>query len=454
MLAQLPLVTTELQSDFMMESDAYSSFIAVDQELAAPVYSFGLIAGTQYADTPELRHSLEVLKRAVQYWKSRGPLSFVAHLGNALSATNETGQQWPALHSFDEARRNGNDCKQWHLTPGAHDLSCFGASQLAASVMPCRAGDGLYYAFSPAAGWRVLVLDSYDVSLLAHEPGSDAHTATLGLLQTANPNPPGAPDPLAGLEGEARRWGPSGGGLGAVQLSWFGAQLEAASRGNERVIVLCHLSCLPAAARPEGLLYNFAEAQAIVDAHPATVAAWISGADGDGGYARDAHGVHHLTPAAAAGCAINSDAYGSVEVYRPPQAAHGRPRARNLLGSQVWPELDLPQGQARRRGAAGTRGPLRPLPGALPDVCAHRHLRLRAALARPQNAHLQRRRRRGGGGRGLRRPRRRPTTGRPPRPPRPPLPPPSSRPRLPPRRPRLPPRRSGREKAPPERRAS
>ena len=50
----------------MMESDAYSSFIAVDQELAAPVYSFGLIAGTQYADTPELRHSLEVLKRGAQ----------------------------------------------------------------------------------------------------------------------------------------------------------------------------------------------------------------------------------------------------------------------------------------------------------------------------------------------------------------------------------------------------
>ena len=330
----------------MMESDAYSSFIAVDQELAAPVYSFGLIAGTQYADTPELRHSLEVLKRAVQYWKSRGPLSFVAHLGNALSATNETGQQWPALHSFDEARRNGNDCKQWHLTPGAHDLSCFGASQLAASVMPCRAGDGLYYAFSPAAGWRVLVLDSYDVSLLAHEPGSDAHTATLGLLQTANPNPPGAPDPLAGLEGEARRWGPSGGGLGAVQLSWFGAQLEAASRGNERVIVLCHLSCLPAAARPEGLLYNFAEAQAIVDAHPATVAAWISGADGDGGYARDEHGVHHLTPAAAAGCAINSDAYGSVEVYHDRLKLHMVGRAPGIYsGSQVWPEeLDLPQG--------------------------------------------------------------------------------------------------------------
>ena len=187
----------------MMESDAYSSFIAVDQELAAPVYSFGLIAGTQYAYTPELRHSLEVLKRAVQYWKSRGPLSFVAHLGNALSATNETGQQWPALHSFDEARRNGNDCKQWHLTPGAHDLRCFGASQLAASVMPCRAGDGLYYAFSPAAGWRVLVLDSYDVSLLAHEPGSDAHTATLGLLQRQATRR--APDLLAGLEGEARR---------------------------------------------------------------------------------------------------------------------------------------------------------------------------------------------------------------------------------------------------------
>ena len=111
------------------------------------------------------------------------------------------------------------------------------------------------------------------------------------------------------------------------------------------MIVLCHLSCLPAAARPEGLLYNL-QAQAIVDAHPATVAAWISGADGDGGYARDAHGVHLLTPAAAAGCAINSDAYGSVEVYHDRLKLHMVGRAPGIYsGSQVWPEeLDLPQG--------------------------------------------------------------------------------------------------------------
>ena len=180
------------------------------------------------------------------------------------------------------------------------------------------------------------------------------------------------------------------------------------------------------AARPEGLLYNFAEAQAIVDAHPATVAAWISGADGDGGYARDAHGVHHLTPAAAAGCAINSDAYGSVEVYHDRLKLHMVGRAPGIYsGSQVWPEeLDLPQGgklvDAAQQGLEGlfalfpalfrmfvliATSVFAPLSPVLKMLTSNDDDAAAEAATRP-----------------LRRPRRRPTTGGPPRPPLPALP--------------------------------
>ena len=69
---------------------------------------------TLYADVPDdpgsgrhFRHSLEVLKRAVQCWNQCGArLAFVAHLGDALAAENaQADAQWSALHTFDEGAR-------------------------------------------------------------------------------------------------------------------------------------------------------------------------------------------------------------------------------------------------------------------------------------------------------------------------------------------------------------
>jgi hypothetical protein len=203
-----------------------------------------------------------------------------------------------------------------------------------------------YYAFSPAKFWRVLVLDAYDVSLLANPPDSDAHAAALGLVQRQNPNPPDAPDPLAGLEGTARRWGYGGGGMGAVQLQWLGEQLDAAEAASERVILLCHKGCLPGAVRPQGLLYNYEEVQACIDAHPGVVAAWLCAGEPLGSYARDGHGVHHLSPCAAVECDVNEDAYGVLQVFHESLSLRMAGRSPDpKLRPQGWPtELTLPQG--------------------------------------------------------------------------------------------------------------
>ena len=137
-----------------MESDAFSSYVAVDMELQKPLFEVGIISGTLYADVDDesapaadapaarphrFRHSLEVLKRAVQDWNHCGArLVFVVHLGDALSAQNAREEaQWSALHTFDE-ERGRCVCKEWHLVPGEHDLRCFGATQLGAALMPCR----------------------------------------------------------------------------------------------------------------------------------------------------------------------------------------------------------------------------------------------------------------------------------------------------------------------------
>ena len=146
-----------------MESDAFASFVAVDMELQEPLFEIGLIASTLYADVPDdpgsgrhFRHSLEVLKRAVQCWNQCGArLAFVAHLGDALAAENaQADAQWSALHTFDEERGRCVS-KAWHLVPGEADLRCFGATQLGGALMPCRKSEEAYYAFSPAKGWRV-----------------------------------------------------------------------------------------------------------------------------------------------------------------------------------------------------------------------------------------------------------------------------------------------------------
>ena len=80
--------------------------------------------------------------------------------------------------------------------------------------------------------------------------GANASSA-LGLLQMKNPNSPTAADPLQGLVGEARRWGPNGGGLGGAQLDWLRGQLESAAAAGERGVVMSRLGCLPGCCAAE-----------------------------------------------------------------------------------------------------------------------------------------------------------------------------------------------------------
>ena len=45
-----------------------------------------------------------------------------------------------------------------------------------------------YYALAPARGWRLLMLDAYDVSLLGWPPGHPHHAQAAAILDASNPN--------------------------------------------------------------------------------------------------------------------------------------------------------------------------------------------------------------------------------------------------------------------------
>ena len=124
------------------------------------------------------------------------------------------------------------------------------------------------------------------------------------------------------------------------------AQLATAEARTERVLLFCHLSCLLGSCAAEALLWDYEDAAAALDDHPGVVAAWVSGGDKAGAYARDGRGVHHLTVGAAVTCEPNEDAFGLLEVFddRLKLNMLGRPPNPNLR-PQGWPEhMLLPQG--------------------------------------------------------------------------------------------------------------
>ena len=350
-----------------MDSDAYASFVSVDIEESAPLFSIGLVANTQYADLDDApcapgaarprryRQGLEVIKRANLFWKQQGPLAFVAHLGNVLADENAPADLLAAAQTYETERARG-DCATWHTLVGEHDLRCYGRP----GAPPAPYGQRRYHSFSPSVGWRVIVLDAFAVSL-AHAEGSDAHAAASRWREEHASKHPARAQSAAGTSGAGQSGGAQpGGALGEAQLGWLREQLGELASRSERAIVLCHLACEVGAFAPRTLLWDYAEAQAALESAPSTTAAWIAcadgaHADGAGSYARDGRGCHHLLLPAAVYSAVNEDAFGVLRVcgddLRLQMCGRGPDEATRPEGWPTTLPLPLAQGSLSSGGA-------------------------------------------------------------------------------------------------------
>lgn len=145
---------------------------------------------------------------------------------------------------------------------------------------------------------------------------------------------------MRGLSGNARRFVPFNGGLGASQLDWLHAELRMASRAQERVVVFSHVPLHARACDGTTMVWDYEAALDVIasasvahkhktTAHKKTdrqtstndkrrscVVAVICGHDHQGGYHRDEHGVHHITLASPLNRGEHGDAYGVVRVHR------------------------------------------------------------------------------------------------------------------------------------------
>jgi len=330
---------------------------------ANPLFSLGLIADVQYvdeADGASFDGSQLRFYRASLCGAARAARAFTAarcgaalQLGDAIDGKNAkhgTAASLAALQTVLGALRGGAGAdagggassgassgagagagagasagagadRPLFSVLGNHELLCCARSEVVPRLAPPAAlgaalppeaasAARLYYSFSPCRGWRVVVLDAYDVAF--HRHGADArsplHEEAVRLLKAENSGNPcawgeGEGNFFAGLAGLQKRFVPFNGALSAAQLAWLGATLRAAAAAGEGVVVAVHTPLFPD-ARVSGapsaddiktcLLFNFAEVQALLAAS-GVVAGVFSGHFHTGGFGVDGAGVAHVT---------------------------------------------------------------------------------------------------------------------------------------------------------------
>ncbi|KAM4624264.1 manganese-dependent ADP-ribose/CDP-alcohol diphosphatase [Polymixia lowei] len=317
-----------------------------------PLFTFGVIADIQYANIDDgfnykrtrkryYRSSLQLLRNARESWSSTAVKPrFILQLGDIIDGFNKR------YEASDEAldtvmREFSFSPLRVHHVWGNHEFYNFSRDTLLHSKLnsisycdrgsepPC--GDIYAYHFSPAPGFRFVVLDAYDVSLLGREDSSVQHINALNILKKHNNNDDLNHPPAS--EGLEQRFVKFNGGFSKDQLEWLDGVLSLADEKRERVTIVSHLPVHPSSTEPICLSWNYDELLVILQAHNSVVC-FMAGHDHDGGYHLDKDsGVHHLTLEGVIETPPDSSAFGTVSVYedRMVLKGNGRISDRELL---------------------------------------------------------------------------------------------------------------------------
>ena len=285
--------------------------------------------------------------------------SFIAQLGDLIDGMNAaTGQSEAALGAA-LAHLDRVPCPKINIL-GNHELYNFNRKRCAERLNTAPSGSE-FYSMVPAAGFRVIVLDAYQESIILPAgngaeserrelSSSEQFQRTLALLQANNPNDLRSNcDWSKGLTGDKRRFMPFNGGLGAKQLSWFRAELTAAAAAREKVLVLSHVILHPRACDGTTMLYDY---EAALDAIAAAgcVVGVLCGHDHRGGYHKDARGVHHLTFQSPLNKGADGHAYGLLAVHHD-RFVVSSPALADFLPSAVFANGTLPTPQTKPDGS-------------------------------------------------------------------------------------------------------
>ncbi|KAG7462391.1 manganese-dependent ADP-ribose/CDP-alcohol diphosphatase [Solea senegalensis] len=323
--------------------------IMEDGAQTQPLFSFGVIADIQYADIDDgynysqtskryYRSSLQLLGRARESWSEAAVKpDFVLQLGDIVDGFNKRhGASQRALDTVLREFGSSPELEVHHVW-GNHEFYNFSRSSLLLSKLNTRPLSGdpaaaccsdIYaYHFSPVPGFRFVVLDAYDVSVLGREKDSEEYKRAMSLILQHNDNEDLNCPPAYGKQ----RFTMFNGGFSTKQLDWLQSVLTSADDKRERVTLISHLPVHPFSADAMCLAWNFDELLAVIRSHSCVVC-FMAGHDHDGGYCRDEDtGVHHLTMEGVIETPPNSDAHAMVSVYKDRMVLKGSGRVEDRV---------------------------------------------------------------------------------------------------------------------------
>ena len=228
---------------------------------AAPDFSFGVIAGVQWADAPDgsnfaktvlrcYRGAFTQLTKAVDFWNTLPlPPSYIAQLGDLIDGINQKSnldQSERALGmAVAELARARGAVGQPRRQPRAVQLQPRRARGGGVDA-PRRQGVLLLRA---RRRLEVLVLDAYQIGLIGygHDPDDPRRKEAERLLAEKNPNvepvgkgvSPDSPEARLGARGadwfangKKSMWVPFNGGFGGEQLAWMRSRARRRRQGE------------------------------------------------------------------------------------------------------------------------------------------------------------------------------------------------------------------------------
>eukprot|EP00232_Nephroselmis_pyriformis_P019570 CAMPEP_0182880468 /NCGR_PEP_ID=MMETSP0034_2-20130328/16581_1 /TAXON_ID=156128 /ORGANISM="Nephroselmis pyriformis, Strain CCMP717" /LENGTH=308 /DNA_ID=CAMNT_0025013451 /DNA_START=29 /DNA_END=955 /DNA_ORIENTATION=+ len=296
------------------------------------LFRFGIVADVQYADkednngegrTQRYREAPGKLKEVVARWKGMdGSMRCVLQMGDIVDGNADGGalktreELEEVAAPFDELRAAGVAV---HHALGNHCLA-----HLTREVLLSRlAMPASYYEEEIGPGWRLLVLDTTELSLHSGYPQGSQQAQEAEAYMAAYP--PEEHDHIK----------PWNGGICSAQMAWLVAALARARAAGERVVVATHHPVGPGSCRPSHHAWNYGDIAAAIEGS-GRVALVLSGHDHLGGYCERA-GVHYLTLPAVLEAPPGGNAFGHVDVFEDRL---------EIAGSGTLASMTLPLGAA------------------------------------------------------------------------------------------------------------
>jgi hypothetical protein len=273
-----------------------------------PVLKIGLVADPQYQDKDPsgkryYRESLWKLEEAIDTFNFYN-VDFIQNLGDIID------REWKSFDGILPVYKKAKPGIEVYHLLGNHDFA------VDSSEMPGLTGilgmPDYYYSYL-RKGWRFIVLNAMDYSIL----GNDLFKRDSALVNAYYNSTLGKPNHY--------RWN---GAIGPEQQEWLKNELKEAESGNQQAIVFCHMPLLPDDV--EERLWNADEIMEILESSPA-VKAYINGHRHKGAYAFH-NGIHYISIFGMVDTQVSS--YAILEIYEEKLELKG-------FGEQITPSVPL-----------------------------------------------------------------------------------------------------------------